>query len=361
MKHINYIILFSLCATLFVADANAGNTDRVGQAGAVELLLNPWARSSGFNSMNSATVQGIEAMRLNAGGLARMGLGSLNEESKTQVLFASTDYLGGSGVTLSAFGFGQRMGESGVLGLNVVSMSFGEQDVTTISAPEGGTGATFEIQLLNLGISYARSFSNSIHVGFVGRIVSESIFDVTASGMAFDMGIQYVTGPHDNVHFGVSLRNIGTPMQFNGDGLSVKLPVESGYNVTVKNQADRFELPSVLNIGLGYDMHLDSADRHVLGFVGNFTSNAFNKDYLGGGISYTYNKRFSVRAAYRYEDGLDGDLDFTERTSEFTGLSAGVSVEVPIKEGGPSIGFDYAYRATASYNNNHTIGVRLNL
>ncbi|MEZ4887434.1 MAG: PorV/PorQ family protein [Chitinophagales bacterium] len=361
MKYINYIILFSLCAILFVADAQAGNTDRVGQAGAMELLLNPWARSSGFNSMNSATVQGIEAMRLNAGGLARMGLGSMNEESKTQVLFSSTQYLSGSGVSLSAFGFGQRMGESGVLGLNVVSMGFGEQDVTTISAPEGGTGATFEIQLVNLGVSYARSFSNSIHVGFVGRMISESIFDVTASGIAFDMGIQYVTGPQDNVHFGVSLRNIGTPLQFKGDGLSVKLPVNGGYNITVNNQADRFELPSVLNIGVGYDMHLDSADRHVLSFVGNFTSNAFNKDYLGAGISYTYNKRFSVRAAYRYEDGIDGDLDFTQRTSEFTGLSAGVSVEVPIKEGGSSIGFDYAYRGTASYNNNHTIGVRLNL
>lgn len=361
MKNINYIILFFLCTTLFVVDAKAGNTDRVGQAGAMELLLNPWARSSGFNSMNSSTVQGIEAMRLNAGGLARMGLGSTNESSKTQILFASTQYLGGSGVTLSGFGFGQRMGESGVLGLNVVAMGFGEQDVTTVAAPEGGTGATFDINLVNLGISYAKSFSNSIHVGFVGRVVSQSIFDVSASGIALDMGIQYVTGPKDNVHFGVSLRNIGTPMQYKGDGLSVKLPVESGYNLTVTNQANRFELPTVLNIGVGYDLHLDSVGNHTLAFVGNFTSNAFNKDYIGGGVSYTYNKRFSVRAAYRYEDGLDGDLDFTERTSEFTGLSAGVSVEVPIKEGGSSIGFDYAYRATASYNNNHTVGVRLNL
>ena len=31
-----------------VNEVNAGNKDRVGQAGADELLINPWARSSGW-------------------------------------------------------------------------------------------------------------------------------------------------------------------------------------------------------------------------------------------------------------------------------------------------------------------------
>ena len=38
--------------------------------------------------------------------------------------------------------------------------------------------------------------------------------------VAVDAGIQYVTGPNDNIHFGISLRNIGTPMRYSGEGLS---------------------------------------------------------------------------------------------------------------------------------------------
>ena len=38
-----------LLCILFVASVSAGNPDRQGEAGAYELLMNPWARSSGLN------------------------------------------------------------------------------------------------------------------------------------------------------------------------------------------------------------------------------------------------------------------------------------------------------------------------
>ena len=50
----------------------AGNPDRQGEAGANELLFNPWARSAGLHSMNTASIMGVEAMRLNIAGLARV-------------------------------------------------------------------------------------------------------------------------------------------------------------------------------------------------------------------------------------------------------------------------------------------------
>ena len=40
------VILFSLVAPY--GKLKAGNPDRAGQAGASELLINPWARSSGW-------------------------------------------------------------------------------------------------------------------------------------------------------------------------------------------------------------------------------------------------------------------------------------------------------------------------
>lgn len=356
MKKITtYIFLFSFIIALNSTDVWAGNKDRAGQAGAIELLMNPWGISSGFHGMNTATTRGLESMRLNAGGLAHV--------EKTEVVFANSQWLKGSEITLNAFGLAQRLGEDGgVLGLNIVSVGLGEIPVTTVDAPEGTSGATFSPSLLNIGLSYARSFSSSIHVGFLLRLINESISNASATGVALDMGIQYVTGPTDNIKFGIALRNIGTPMSFAGDGLSYRTQTDGGapYNLTVSQRSERFELPTILNIGIGYDFNI--SERHRVTAIANFTSNSFGKDNFGGGLEYAFNEMFMIRAGYKFEDGLTGGLSIEERTSVYTGLAVGTSVLVPLKkDSSTKIGIDYSYRTTNPYAGTHTIGVRFNL
>ena len=48
----------------------AGNKDRSGQAGASELLIDPWAGSSGWGSAGVAHVRGLESMFANVAGIA---------------------------------------------------------------------------------------------------------------------------------------------------------------------------------------------------------------------------------------------------------------------------------------------------
>ena len=43
----------------------AGNEDRAGEAGASQLLINPWTKSVGWGGANTASVTGLEAMSLN--------------------------------------------------------------------------------------------------------------------------------------------------------------------------------------------------------------------------------------------------------------------------------------------------------
>ncbi|MEX1132453.1 MAG: hypothetical protein WEC15_04440, partial [Flavobacteriales bacterium] len=50
--------------------ALAGNPDRAGSAGATQLLINPWARSSGWALANTSSVRGVEAMYGNIADLA---------------------------------------------------------------------------------------------------------------------------------------------------------------------------------------------------------------------------------------------------------------------------------------------------
>ena len=329
----------------------AGNEDRVGQAGAGELLINPWARSSGWAGANIASIRGLEAMYLNVAGIAFT--------PRTEIVFSHTQWLKGSDININAFGLTQKLGESGVLGVNVMSMDFGEIEVTTVNSPEGGKG-TFSPQFINLGISYARIFSNSIYGGLTLKIISESISDVGAQGMCFDAGIQYVTGfnaDKDNLMFGISLKNVGPPMRFDGDGLSFRgLIPSTGTNMTVQQRSEQFELPSLVSIGAAYNFNL--AEAHKLTLAGSFTSNSFMKDQFSVGLEYSFKEYFKVRGGMLIEDGLFDDL---ERTNALTGPTGGVTFQVPFGGSGKSFGIDYSYRATDPFDGVHSFGARLNL
>ena len=74
---------------------------------------------------------------------------------------------------------------------------------------------------MNIGVSYAKAFSNSIYGGLNFRVISESISNINALGLALDAGIQYVTGETENIKFGIALKNVGTTMRYKGDGLSI--------------------------------------------------------------------------------------------------------------------------------------------
>ena len=51
-------------------------------------------------------------------------------------------------------------------------------------------------------------------------MISESISNLKANGVALDAGIRYVTGEQDQIKFGIALKNVGPVMRFKGDGLA---------------------------------------------------------------------------------------------------------------------------------------------
>jgi hypothetical protein len=350
MKKIKtYLIVFSLASLMILplVQVQAGNKDRSGQAGASELLINPWARGNGWANANVANVRGLEGIWTNVAGTAFTKATELN--------FAYTNWLSGSDVNINAFGFSQKAGDAGVLSMAVMSMQFGEIDITTVNQPEGGIG-TFTPNLLNINMAYAKAFSNSIYGGINVKIISESIADISAQGLGIDAGIQYVTGPTDNILFGITLKNIGPTMRFNGDGLSFRgfIPGQAS-QFTVEQRSEDFELPSALAIGVAYDFNFNEISRLTL--AGNFQSNSFTKDQFMLGAEYAYKEVLLLRAGYTYEDGL---LDDAERTSVYTGPSAGLTIQIPMnKESGSVFGVDYAYRATNPFDGTHTIGAHI--
>ena len=79
-------IIFSLVILFSCHFTYAGNEDRAGSAGATELLINPWARSSAWGSAGISSVNGLEAIFLNVAGLAYA--------DKTEIQFSRTNWLG---------------------------------------------------------------------------------------------------------------------------------------------------------------------------------------------------------------------------------------------------------------------------
>jgi hypothetical protein len=354
MKQINNSIKAIAFIALILLPFNtilAGNPQRAGQAGASELLINPWARTSGWAGANIAGVRGLEGIYSNVAGLAFT--------QKTELIFSQTQWLkiGDDAVSnISSFGFSQKVGESGVLGFAVMSMDFGEIEITTIELPDGGIG-TYSPKFMNIALSYAKVFSNSIYGGMTIKMISEQISNVGASGVALDAGIQYVTGAKDNLKFGISLKNVGPRISFSGDGLSFRGIVgdDDDYKMTIEQRSSELELPALLNIGMSYDIIVL---RHRITGAGTFTSNSFQKDQYRLGCEYAYRDMFMVRTGYTYEEGI---RDPSTRTTALRGPSAGFTVELPMGSNGTVFGLDYSYRHSDPFQGSHTIGARINL
>ena len=344
-KHITSIFAAALLLTVTSASF-AGNPDRAGSAGAGQLLINPWAGSNGLAGTNMATATGLEASFLNVAGLAFV--------ERNELTFANTRYMSGSDIAVNTIGFATSVGDGAVLGLTVMTMGFGDIPITTEDLPEGGIGS-FSPSFSNIGISYAKAFSNSIYGGITVRMVGEAISNVRASGVCFDAGIRYVSGDNDRLNFGISLRNVGAPMRFAGDGLTVTgTPQNSANSLTLLQRAERYELPSLVNIGFGYDVAV--MESYTATLTGQFVSNSFTKDNFGGGVEIDFRESFILRAGYMWEQGLNGEEAVT---TAFTGPSAGFTVQLPAGQNGSIIGIDYGYRTTNPFNGNHSIGIHI--
>jgi hypothetical protein len=366
MRIIFKAVLPVLLAGWFSHRVMAGNIDRAGQAGASHLLINPWARSSGWHTAGTANTQGLEATFANVAGLAFA--------PRTEILVAHTRWLIGSDVTINAFGLAQRLGKNGgVLGLAVTSLNYGNILITNENNPEG-TGGYFSPRFLNVGLSYARSFSDKIHGGVTFRVINEAIANVSAAGFAIDAGVQYVTNlgagelKKENFVFGITLRNIGPRMRYNGDGLSTSATLPTGATLTAQQRSSDFEMPALLNVGVMYRWRFNMANK--LTFAGAFQSNSFTRDQVILGLEYSWKDILMLRGGYAYERGImtrDRGALNSNLLNAFTGPAAGATVNIPLgkseqeKKFKPRFGLDYSFRATYAFGGTHTFGARLAL
>ncbi len=351
-KTFRIFAVVAIMAMLVPQTVWAGNDNRRGTAGATELLINPWARSTGWGSVSVANVRGLESFYSNIAGLCFLQGVGFN--------YSNTFLYGGktglsSGGNINALALGVRVSDQGVLGVSLMSLSFGDIPVTTVESPEPQNG-TFSPTLMNINVAYAHSFTTSIHGGVNIKVINETTDNVTGTGFSVDAGIQYVTGANEELKFGISLKNWGPAMKFEGTGLSFTFVNNAGNNMTAEYRSGELELPTCLNIGLSYDFLFETWQQRLT-FAGAFTSNAFLKDNLTVGVEYSMFDIFSLRCGYVWQTDIFSE---TNRTTANTGLCAGGSVDIPLgkqdEEHNRGLSIDYSYRAASPLKGTHTIG-----
>ena len=273
---LNIKSLIAAGAVIYSFGVIAGNEDRVGSAGASHMLINPWARSAAIGDAGGAHVNGLEATFHNIAGLAFT--------DKTQIKFNYSNWMGSAGIAFNSAGIALRVSESDVIAVSVQSMNFGDIPITTVANPEGNIGFfTPRANIFNVG--YAKAFSASIYGGINFKVISESISNLKASGMAIDAGIRYVTGEQEQVKFGIALKNVGPVMRYKGDGLAQQVNyVSTGYQASLEERSATYEMPSLLSIMGSYDFIFNENSKLIAAF--GFTANSFSKDQFRVGLDY---------------------------------------------------------------------------
>ena len=334
-KLFSYSVLFVSILLLGTLQAQAqglgslGETgSRAGTAGGEELLVPltaAYASLGGATTSGMAGMNGLEAIFTNPAGL------SVNDG--TSALFSRVEYVADIGVNY--IGIGQSFGYNNIA-LTISAWDFGDIAETTEISPEI-SDVTFNVNFLTVGFSYARQLTDRISAGATIKLISESIDDVNAQAMAFDAGMTYdVSGT--GLRLGVSLKNIGSELQFSGPGLttSVLLPGQepsSVFNpVNIENEA--VSLPTLLNFGVAYTRDLaESADVTVLG---NYRSNSFDQDHFAGAVQFGLMDIVYLRGGVQLVEDMNASF--------YEGYSFGGGLKLDL--GGTQLNVDYAYTPT---------------
>lgn len=338
----NTMLWLALFSLLFVAtQVEAGSEARRGTAGAMELLIPVGSRGTAMGGSYAAGISGLEAIHWNPAGLAV-------SEASAEIMASHFQYIAGIDVNYAAVA--AKFNGIGTVGVSVKALDFGDIDVTTEAQPEG-TGQTFSPTFVTIGLTYSKQMTDRISFGTNAKIISESIMNSSASGFAFDFGLQYAAGG-TGLKLGIVLKNIGPNMQFEGSDTETRVApngTEPGTRArNLRQPLASFELPSTLEIGLSYDLGLNENNSVTL--AGNFMNHNFGSDQYAMAAEYNFNDFFFLRGAYSLAYNSDSENFASGEEDYIFGPSFGAGLKLNV--GAFDVNLDYAYRTAEFFDDN---------
>lgn len=329
----------ALAMLLVPLGAQAQNVSKVGTTSGQFLKIGVGARSVALGASGVADAQGAEALYWNPAGLSRLG-------TQGEAMAMHTDHLAGLthdfvGAALPALG--------GHIGIAATVFSVPDDEVRTYDQQQG-TGETFDATSLALALSYGRAVTDRFSVGATGKYVQERIWNSSARGVAFDLGVQFRTDFWGGLTLGAALYNFGSDMKMDGRDIAAQIdpdPRIEGNNgqIPAQYRLDSWSLPTDFQIGV--TMQPISSRLQTLTLSVDALHPASNYESVNVGAEYAVRDRVFLRGGY---EGLGLGEEF-ER-----GLSAGVGVALPLPYGGGLAKIDYAYQGKGRLGGLHVVG-----
>ena len=289
MKKIKSFIYLLLIGLLTTGNLFASGGNRNGTAGATHLLIPVGARGIALGGSAIVNSSGLEALYYNPANVSRA-------TNTTNAMFSHMNYIADIGVEYGAIS--TNIEGLGTIALSIKSLSIDDIEITTEDNPDG-IGATFKPGFTTIGLTYSRMLSDRIAVGITTNLIQEELNLVSATGVSFDIGVSYSNLANiQGLSMAIAMKNLGPQMKYDGSGLfltaeSVDLNRPEQF---YKIDAAAFELPSTLELGLGYQYDIN--EQNALSINGLFQNANFYGDEYRVGAEYAYDNLLFFRAGY---------------------------------------------------------------
>jgi hypothetical protein len=324
-----------LLVTIVVSVSGLQAQDKIATTAAQFLGISVGARAIGMGSAFVASPSDVTALYWNPGAFQMAG--------KSEFVFSNTDWL--AGTKFRWFGFMYNLGDENAFGVSMTQLDYGEDEVNTVSQPDG-TGERWSAQDLALAVSYSRRLTDRFAMGGSAKYIQQRIWNESASTFAFDLGLLYVTGFND-MRLGVSMSNFGGDMKLEGTDLNNRVdidPSNAGSNKTLvaSLKTDPWPLPLFFRVGAAMDVM--KAEQFRLTVAADALRPVDNRESVNIGGELGWNEMFFVRGGYKSIFGTDQE--------EGLSLGAGFNYKA---QGMGEIAMDYAYTKFGSFGNVNTI------
>ncbi|MEM8556540.1 MAG: PorV/PorQ family protein [Bacteroidota bacterium] len=251
------VLALGLFASAPLLAPRAEAQDKIGTAAAEFLNIPVGPRATAMGGAFGAIADDLSAVYWNPAGLARLSGGRLTVEYASWL--ESIDFNHASVATTTRFG---------TVGVSFTAMTTPEMERTTEFDQDGVSGETFTAGSYAVGLSYARALTDRFLLGATVKVLHESIYETSATGVAFDIGTMFTT-PFNGLRLGASISNFGTKMQLSGDGLLVPVdtaPDQEGNNNNIRSTlaTEAFDLPLNMRVGVATEVYQTAETRVTL-------------------------------------------------------------------------------------------------
>ena len=307
--------------------------NNIATTSAAFLEIGPGARSIGMGSAYTAVADDPSTMYWNPAGIVNISKPEV-QTFYSPWLVETQFYYNTAVVPLGAYGN---------LGLSFTALTMDEMMVRTVKDPEPSDyGQKFNAGNIAMGVAFAKKLTDRFSFGIKTKFIQESIWQMSAQGLAVDIGTLYIS--KNNLRIGMSISNYGGKLGMEGVNTLVDIDVDEniyGNNDRIDGNLGtaKWPLPLIFRFGLSQTYNINEKMKCLIAVDAIHPNN--NPEYLNLGLEYNALDMFFLRVGQShtfYELALnDGEGSGPEQGFSF---GAGIKYKIPR---GPMLNIDYAF------------------